>query len=516
MSQPSQQNNLTILVGCADFSRLTGMPIYLRTICRQFIAEGHSPIIAAPQIGLKGAEQIRQLTYPQLQDNPQQCQPDILLLNEPSSEILCDLYPNVPAYNIIHSARPDDEPIIRSQVRKYICPKKRDADYCRSRGVPEGKIMLLPIPIDLGRFAPQPSAEIQWDIVAPCTFDFLRQKMLLDLVAQAKLGKRVLLIGEDHGALRGKTLPKSFEIIPKPAEDITPYIARSACVASLYEGTIAIEGWAMGKPCLIYDEKGKSELREPPADIEKHSVKRVARRFIDLFLELWADIIIPHHNRADLLQGCLASLPPLNYNVIVAKYGGSFSFNNNQGARQAKTDTLVFLNDDTILNPRSLWEMIDCPADVVSCPQLAGEAERHNDYDGLKRQISQLKAGEIFCRGIGLRHNPMLGRIEYYMTTNKAEALYPSGAFFKLPRALFKKLGGFDESFKNGGEDQDMFLRAYELGASFGGADTPIIHFISSSAGRFDQVDENELLLRKLWLDNHKRLGKIFNLPKGA
>lgn len=489
------KDSLNILIGAADFSRKTGMPIYLSNLCKEFKALGHKPYVVTNAVGLVPLDEIPQTTFEHfIALRGAWHTPDVLLLNEPCSEVICQFFPNTPAYNIIHSARPEDEPIIRKQVRKYICPKKIDADYCRAKGIPEKKILMLPIPVDLIKFDKRKDTPIKWDIIAPCTFDQLRKPMLADLIQKAEQGKRVLLIGDDHGALADlPTNVMTLTVLPTAVDNLVDYIAQAACVASIFEGTVAIEGWAMGKPCLIYDINGKSQLVKPPKDISKHHAPKVARSFVRLFKEQWADIIIPHHNRKDHLHNCLLSLPKLNYNIIVAKFGGDFATNCNKGAKKGKTKTLIFVNDDTISNPYSLWEMLDSEAEIVGCPQL--------DLNG-----------NLFCVGLGLRKNPNTEKVEYYLAKDKATSLYPSGGYFKINADLFWELGGFPECYRNGGEDQDLMLCAYELGATFDFCDTPIIHFVSQSDGRFTYVEQNEALLRERWLDNLPRLQAILNL----
>jgi glycosyltransferase involved in cell wall biosynthesis len=489
------RKKLNILIGGDDFSRRTGMPMYLLNLSMGLIRRGHKITIVAPQIGLDKSGEIRQVFWKDI-DQLLGEQFDVLVLNEPLSKILIEKFPKVPAYNIIHSARPEDDPIMGyPQVRKYIPSKKTDLEYIRAKGVPENKIEYIPIPIDFGKFKPREDA-IEWDIVAPCTFDFLRQPMLKDLIDQAKKGKKVLIIGENCGCLGhlGQYASiKTLKIIPEAVENIEDYMAKAEAVAGILLGTVTIEAWAMGRKTIVYDLAGRWEEYPKPSDYQKHDLGQVAVRFEKMFTRIWADVIVPHYNRKDLLVQCLESVPKLNYNVIVADFREFFARNCNLGAKKAKNDTLFFVNDDTILNPKALWQMLDDQNDIVGCPQL-------------------YQNGELFCFGIGLRRNPVANRIEYFMSHSAQTTLFPSGAVFKIPRKLFWKLGGFNENFHNGGEDQDLFLSAYERGATFGMVRCPIVHYLSQSARRFDEVDENEALLRKLWLDNISRMKKVFNL----
>jgi hypothetical protein len=328
--------------------------------------------------------------------------------------------------------------------------------------------------------------------------------MLMDLIKQAQAGKRVLIAGEDCGCLGDLSQYEGIEtltIIPKPVSDIRPLIAQSKCIAGLFEGTITLEAWSMGKATIVYDLKGKvtKKYPKPPAKAREHDVRKVADRLLDLWTMIWADLIIPHHNRKDLLAQLLESIPPLNYNVIVES-NGYFSENCNKGARKAVTDQLFFVNDDMILNAQALWQMVDDPADVVGCRCIYP--------DGSPQYL-----------GIGLRFNPVAKTIEYFMAADQESAHFPSGGFFKIKKALFWDAGrplytGFDEAYLNGGEDQDIFLCCYEKGAEISFCEIPVIHFLSQSKRRFDFVEINEKLYRDRWLDNRERLKAIFDIPE--
>lgn len=69
----------------------------------------------------------------------------------------------------------------------------------------------------------------------------------------------------------------------------------------------------------------------------------------------------------------------------------------------------------------------------------------------------------------------------------------------KFKKKAWEKLGGLNEQFKNGGEDQDVGLRALKAGMSVGYIDRPMVHKHSQSAGRKDNTEHNVKLLDKLW-----------------
>jgi hypothetical protein len=508
---------MKILIGCDDFKNRTGMPMYVLALTRELKRRGHEVEIVSFYTGLAEPDEIKQHIYWDF--DPMSFAPDILILNEPKSERLLNFYPMVPAYNIIHSPRPLDEPIRnRPQIRKYITPKIEDREYAISRGIEDKFLMDIPLPIDWKYFAEwkrpriwdKNKVGIEWDIASISTFDEWRRPMLMDLIRQARRGKRVLIMGSDQGCLGSlkqyRNIP-TLTIIPVEQKDVRPFIAQSRCIAGLFEGIITVEAWAMGKATLTYNLKGKviKKYSKPPLTAIFHDVRQVVDRFEDLFNEVWADIIIPHYQSplADkLLRECVASIPIRNYNVIVAAFGGSFAQNCNRGARRAKTKTLIFLNNDMIVNPITLWQMLDNSADICGAKTIYPDG-RDQYY------------------GLGLRWVGAKKRVEYFLTAKPGEATIASGGLFRISKKLFFSGGqphyrGLDEKYLTGGEDQDLFLNAMSKGATCGFTEMPVRHHLSMSENRFKHVAKNEDRYRRQWLDNMARIKKVFHVIKGC
>ena len=504
---------MNILIGSDDFQNRTGMPMYILTLSRELIKRGHNVEIVSFLTGLVPSTELKQHIYWTF--NPTSIKPDVLLLNEPRSERLLNYYPCVPAYNIIHSPRPVDEPIRRQpQIRKYIAVKKEDRAYIKSKGIDEKFITNIPIPIDVKHFRSWKRPRTWkkkhvWDIASIATFDAWRGPMLKDLISRAKKGKKVLLMGQDHGAI-GDLIQyrdiSNLTIIPIAQPDVRPFIARSKCVAGLFEGTITAEAWAMGKATWIYDREGRvvKQYSKPPKDFMKYDIRSVARQFEDLFNEKWADVIIPHKKSPKMdayLKQCVASIPKRNYNIHVIE-GGSFAQNCNAGAKKAKTGTLIFFNNDMIANPMALWEILDHKADICGGQTIYPDGR------------------DQYC-GLGLKWNPYKQRVEYFLTANTNEACMASGGFFKVSKEWFMKAGnpeyrGFDEGYVTGGEDQDFMLNAITKGATVGFNNIPVLHHLSTSPGRFEHCEKNEDRYRKRWLDRIDKLRRIFHVMKGC
>ena len=90
-------------------------------------------------------------------------------------------------------------------------------------------------------------------------------------------------------------------------------------------------------PIIMVSEIPKKDLAKIKPTIEK-------KRSYDIKGKI-ADIIIPHHNRHDLLKNTLDAIPLDIFNIFIVA-GGSFARNCNLGAKLAQTDNLIFMNDD--------------------------------------------------------------------------------------------------------------------------------------------------------------------------
>lgn len=481
-----RHNSKKILFSCVDFSHLTGMPMYLYNLGKEMIKLGYE-ITLVSTIGGDIAQMAREAGF-KLFDWRDDYQDDYiaLILNEPISEQMLSRFPNVPAYNIIHSARPEDEPIPDCpQIRKYFYSKESDLAYMKGK-VPEHKIASLPIPIDFERFSPEKRREHKtYTILAPCTIDELRRPMLLDLIRRAEDNPEIAVIvkGENYGALSDVSYPPNFILDNTPTAHIDDYMAIADEVAGILVGTVTLEAWAMGLKTSIYDLNGGYAIVDEPKMFSfEHHAEYIARKLINIINEKWADIIIPHHDQPDLLSQTLKSIPIRNYNVIIVR-GGYFSQSCVKGSKLAETDTLIFANDDMQIGAKALWEMLDYPADVVGIKQVYPDG-------------SDLGIG-IFINELG----------NYELTSDKDKAHYPSGALFKISRQAWEDTGGLNLEFINGGEDQDLFLKCIEAGFSVGFVETPVIHYCSQSTGRFDHINHNDNLLFKLWPE--ERLAKV-------
>ena len=134
----------------------------------------------------------------------------------------------------------------------------------------------------------------------------------------------------------------------------------------------------------------------------------------------------------------------------------------NQGFQTVKTKWTVFLNNDVLLTPGWLEQLIAFAekngVDIVS--PATGEGDL--DYDL-----------EVYARNF----------------TNKMKSVRrrgtAQGPCFMVARAVFEKIGGFDENFRKGGnEDKDFFWRARDAGFKLCVCGCSFIHHFGSVTQR--------------------------------
>jgi GT2 family glycosyltransferase len=233
-------------------------------------------------------------------------------------------------------------------------------------------------------------------------------------------------------------------------------------------------------------------------------------------------IVIPVWNRADLTAQCLDSLRALRsataYEVVVVDNGSTdhtarvleqrgwvrvvrnpqnlgFAVACNQGARAARGDVLVFLNNDTI--PLAGW--LDALAAVLDADPGAGIVGAKLLYPNRTVQ----HAGIAISRDYECPYLLYRGLPEDDPRVNRRRALRAvTGACLAIRGELFRELGGFDEGYRNSFEDADLCLRAVARGwrVIYEPA-SALFHLESQTPGRSDHDRANFTRFRARWPD---------------
>jgi GT2 family glycosyltransferase len=234
-------------------------------------------------------------------------------------------------------------------------------------------------------------------------------------------------------------------------------------------------------------------------------------------------VIVLNYNGAHWLDACLSALGAQagpseilvvdNASVddsreIAAQHTGvrvlpldvnlGFAGGNNAGAAAARaTDYLVFLNNDTVVQPgwletliRALDERPDIALATSHLVSLHDSEIVDSAGDGY------LWAGGAFKRWHGARVRP---------AEHVEEVFGACGAAFAVKRAVFEALGGFDERFFMVYEDVDLSYRARLLGHRVVYVPSAVVHHAGSATlGRASAsaVFHGQRNLEWVWLKN--------------
>jgi GT2 family glycosyltransferase len=231
-------------------------------------------------------------------------------------------------------------------------------------------------------------------------------------------------------------------------------------------------------------------------------------------------VIIPSFNNKKLTQKCLEAVRQNSdgdYEVIVIdnhSTDGSleylkvqkditlfenhknlgFSRANNIGAEKSTGEVLIFLNNDTEVQPG--W---------LGAVDHVFKKEKNVGAVGVKLLFPD---GRIQHAGVVIAPDHLPRHIYRLKPGNFPAANMPrdykvlTAACLAIPKKIYEEMSGFDESFKNGLEDVDLCLKIYHKGYRL--IYTPkavVIHHESVAPGRFKKNDENADLYMSRWKD---------------
>jgi GT2 family glycosyltransferase/glycosyltransferase involved in cell wall biosynthesis len=182
----------------------------------------------------------------------------------------------------------------------------------------------------------------------------------------------------------------------------------------------------------------------------------------------------------------------------------------NQAAGLARGRHLLLLNNDTRLEPGSIAA---AAARLDAEPDLGAVGGRIVLLDGALQEAGSIIWGDGSCVGYGRGGDPWAPEFQF-----RRDVDYCSGAFLMTPRALFDRLGRFDEAFAPAYyEETDFCMRIREAGLRI--AYEPKVrlsHFEFGSSTTSKSALELQAAHHRIFLGRHAEVLQRDHRPRGS
>lgn len=182
-----------------------------------------------------------------------------------------------------------------------------------------------------------------------------------------------------------------------------------------------------------------------------HCVQSIIKNSGDITYE----IIIANDCSTDLTTQIEKILPGVN--CITNEKNLRFLLNCNNAAKHAKGQYVLFLNNDTQVQPNWLEPLVTL---IESADDIGMVGSKLIYPDGLLQEAGGILWKDGSAWNFGNRQNPALPQFNYVKQVD-----YISGAAIMLSRALWEEIGGFDETFVPAYcEDSDLAFTVRKMG----------------------------------------------------
>jgi GT2 family glycosyltransferase len=169
------------------------------------------------------------------------------------------------------------------------------------------------------------------------------------------------------------------------------------------------------------------------------------------------EIIVTDDGSADFTFEILDSLSSSSIRVVKNTAARGFLHNCNSAVREASGEYLVLLNNDTIVLPGWLDELVRT---IGGDPKVGLVGAKLIDVDGTLQECGGLVWQDANAWNVGRGMDPCIPVFNFLR-----EVDYCSGAAMAMPTALWRKFGGFDERYAPAYyEDTDLAFRLRAAG----------------------------------------------------
>ena len=197
-------------------------------------------------------------------------------------------------------------------------------------------------------------------------------------------------------------------------------------------------------------------------------------------------ILVDNASSDDGVQRALSVRPDA---VVIRSENRGFGAGCNLGARQSSGEVLVFLNPDAVLRPGALEILAErtaqSPPPIVGPELQAADGSVLHAVRRARTPLADVALGmPVVSRFLPASVSRDLPS-EHPIYARGGDVSYVQGACIAVDKALFDRLGGFDERFFLYFEEEDLCLRAKQLGSpTIYDPDAKVMHLWGTSIGK--------------------------------
>jgi hypothetical protein len=300
-----KSEKLKILLSCLFFKTFTGSEVYVYELARTLVGLGHDVTVLsdvgkpledmAKRLGIKtyslqeppgfklgdgkwslNTPQGMVVSTPNTMYKVSEVNFDIIhVQHEPTTNFICQLYPNIPKISTIHSEVISlEKPVINDTIREYICIRPEIQQHIIDvYEIPKDKTSVIYNPVDKNRFSNK-NTNVENAVLFVGSIDYLRENTIKDLISHSKEnGKELWLVGDNKSNYLQDILKNTHVKYFNSTWKTEDFIKRASETAGILLGRTTIESWFCGKPAWIYkvDSSGNildKNLINPPSNEE--------------------------------------------------------------------------------------------------------------------------------------------------------------------------------------------------------------------------------------------------------
>lgn len=245
-----------------------------------------------------------------------------------------------------------------------------------------------------------------------------------------------------HSNITGVPAPSTIEVIAPEVVPVESEPVREKTVEDY--PVIRVPQWEDPQVSIIIPVYNQFEFTY-------HCVESIIRNSGDITYE----ILIANDCSTDLTTHIDEILPGVK--CITNEKNLRFLLNCNNAAKYAKGKYVLFLNNDTQVQPNWLEPLVTL---IESAEDIGMVGSKLIYPDGLLQEAGGILWKDGSAWNFGNRQNPALPQFNYVKQVD-----YISGAAIMLSRALWEEIGGFDETFVPAYcEDSDLAFTVRKMG----------------------------------------------------